>query len=37
MRRLIEREFKDADKSSYEKKLDKVYRKRSSERRRRGY
>ena len=37
MRRLIEREFRGADKSSYEKKLDKVFRKRSNERKRRGF
>lgn len=37
MRRLIEREFKDAPMSSYEKKLDKVFRKRNVEKGRRGF
>ena len=37
MRRLIEREFKDADPMSYEKKLDKVFRKRNVEKGRRGF
>lgn len=37
MRRLIEREFKGANPYDYEKKLDKVFRKRNVEKRRRGF